>query len=106
MPGEEIKAEARIAEKSENGFRVPASVQKMISRVRDTFQINVPMDKLFEVGTISDMSRVLAEHEQRPGMVDKIARIHKRLAEMSDAEASEMLNEKKNVRGESHHESV
>ena len=79
---------------------------QMISRVRDTFQINVPMDKLFEVGTISDMSRVLAEHEQRPGMVDKIARIHKRLAEMSDAEASEMLNEKKNVRGESHHESV
>jgi len=68
---------------------------QMISRVRDTFQVNVPMADLFEVGTIADIAKVLVKYEPKPGHIEKVARVHKKLAAMSDDQVSALLGEKK-----------
>ncbi|ASS74684.1 hypothetical protein CIG75_06660 [Tumebacillus algifaecis] len=72
---------------------------QMIGRVRELFQIEVPVTKLFSVTTIGGLAELLCEYEQKPGQAEAIARLRKRLANMSDDEKRAMLEAKKTGRG-------
>jgi amino acid adenylation domain-containing protein len=48
---------------------------QVISRLRDIFQIELPLRSLFEARTVGGFARVITEHELKPGQTEKIARI-------------------------------
>jgi hypothetical protein len=68
---------------------------QLITRVRDIFQVDLPLRRLFEAPTVSQMSNVLIAHETRPGQTEKIARVLKRIEGMSAAEVREALRQPK-----------
>jgi len=75
-------------------------VTQMIARLRDTFGVQAPMHVLFEMGRVADVASVLAEHEPKPGHVEKVAQIHLRLMKMSDGEAEALLAAKRGAKEE------
>ncbi|ARU63622.1 hypothetical protein CBW65_23350 [Tumebacillus avium] len=75
------------------------NAMQMIGRVRETFQIEVPVTKLFSVTTIAGLAELLTEYEQKPGQAEAIARVRKKLMNMTDEEKRAMLEAKKKVRG-------
>ncbi|TCP54488.1 amino acid adenylation domain-containing protein [Tumebacillus sp. BK434] len=75
------------------------NAMQMIGRVRETFQIEVPVTKLFSVTTIAGLAELLTEYEQKPGQAEAIARLRKKLMNMTEEEKRAMLEAKKKVRG-------
>ncbi len=68
---------------------------QVIARVRDTFQVTLPVRVVFEARTIADLSLALATNEVQPGATEKIARVVLRLKHMSDDEKMEILQRQK-----------
>jgi len=56
---------------------------QVISRVRESFQIALPLRSLFEAPTVADLAVTLAALEPSPGRVAAIARLHQKLGGMS-----------------------
>ncbi|MBV9787345.1 MAG: hypothetical protein JOZ51_04180, partial [Chloroflexi bacterium] len=54
------------------------SAARMLSRVRETFKVDIPMRRLFEATTVAAMAELIVAHEARPGQTDKIARVLQR----------------------------
>jgi amino acid adenylation domain-containing protein len=61
---------------------------QVISKVRDTLQIDAPVRELFEAPTIEEFARALARHEARPGQTERIATIFKEVSAMTASEAA------------------
>jgi acyl transferase domain-containing protein/acyl carrier protein len=59
---------------------------RLLKQLGDTFQIELPLQSLFEFPTVETLSRTLIANETQPGKTEKIARIIKRLKEMSTKE--------------------
>ena len=59
---------------------------QLVSRVRDVFRVELPLRGLFEMPTVEGMCRSIVAYETEPGQSEKIARILKRIADMSDDE--------------------
>lgn len=70
---------------------------QVIARVRDTFQVTLPVRTVFEARTIADLSLALTTNEAQPGSTEKIARVVIRLKNMSEAEKAEILQRQKNA---------
>jgi acyl carrier protein len=68
---------------------------QVIARVRDTFQVTLPVRTVFEARTIADLSLALTTNEAQPGSTEKIARVVIRLKNMSDAEKAEIFQRQK-----------
>lgn len=68
---------------------------QMVSRVRETFQVDVPMDQLLAAGTIAGVADALVRHEKVPGQIEKIARVRKKLDAMSPEQVAALLAAKK-----------
>jgi amino acid adenylation domain-containing protein len=56
---------------------------RIVSRVAGTFQVEVPLRRLFEKPTVAELAAAVIEHESRPGQSEKIARALLRLEALS-----------------------
>ena len=71
----------------------------LVSRVRETFQVNLPLRSLFEATTVAAMAKLIIANEGRPGQTAKIAQMLKRLNSMPAADRQRMLEQKRKERG-------
>jgi acyl carrier protein len=56
---------------------------QLVSRVRDAFQMQVPVRALFKAPTVAEFVDALRAMEPKPGHVDRVARIRERVEAMS-----------------------
>ena len=68
---------------------------QVISRIRETFKVELPLRCLFESPSVAELSQRLIAHEAKPGMTAKIAQIVKQLEGMSAEEAKQVLENRK-----------
>jgi hypothetical protein len=74
----------------------------LISRVRKTFQVDLPLRRLFETPTVAALAGMVVAAEARPGQSEKIARVLLRIKERSgDAPAAEAERREPALAGES-----
>jgi NAD(P)-dependent dehydrogenase (short-subunit alcohol dehydrogenase family)/acyl carrier protein len=59
---------------------------RLMMQLRDTFEIELPLQSLFEFPTVETLSHTLLANETQPGKTEKIARVIKRLKETSPEE--------------------
>lgn len=71
---------------------------QVISRIRETFKLDLPLRCLFESPTVAELSPRLIAHEAKPGMTAKIAQIVKQLEGMSAEEAKQALENRKAIK--------
>ncbi len=69
-------------------------VTQVLSRVRETFRVNVPLRKLFEEPTVSDLSDCITSLDPKPGRAEKVARALIMVQSMSSQEISQALERK------------
>ncbi|KAB8320090.1 non-ribosomal peptide synthetase [Tolypothrix campylonemoides VB511288] len=67
---------------------------QLISRLQQTFGVNLPIRSLFETPDVSGLVKVLIQHETEPGKVAATARLQQKLNQMSDEEIQAMLQTK------------
>jgi len=72
---------------------------QIISRVNKAFQVNIPLLCMFDSPTVADLAETILKHELVPGRITAIARLRKKIDEMSPNEIKEIIREKsiKNV---------
>ena len=56
---------------------------QIVSRVRETLQVDVPVRVLFQHPTVADLATALAAQERKPGHVERIAQLVLRIEGMS-----------------------
>jgi amino acid adenylation domain-containing protein len=66
---------------------------QMLSRLRATFQVELPLIIVFQAPTIAQLAQALVSFEVIPGQIEKIATINAELEGMSPEAVSEMLRE-------------
>lgn len=71
---------------------------QVISRIRETFKVELPLRCLFESPSVAELSQRLIAHEAKPGMTAKIAQIVKQLEGMSAEEAKQALENRKTAK--------
>ncbi len=67
---------------------------QLMSRLQQTFGVNLPIRSLFETPDISGLVEVLIRHETEPGKIAATARLRQKLNQMSDEEIQAMLQTK------------
>jgi acyl carrier protein len=65
------------------------------SRLRDIFNLELPLHSLFEATTIEKLAQLLITRQDRPGQVEKIAQIIEQINSMSEGEIEESLRQKR-----------
>lgn len=71
---------------------------QVIFRVRDTFQVDLPLRSLFEAPTVAELSLAMLAHEAKPGQTEKIAQVLKQIEAMSAEDIKETLQNRKRER--------
>jgi amino acid adenylation domain-containing protein len=66
---------------------------QLLSRLRSTFQLELPLRAIFEAPTIAELATTLVSFEVTPGQVERIAAIAADLENMSTEAISEKLRE-------------
>ena len=64
---------------------------QVISRVRNTFEIEIEVGRIFEEATVAELAETLIAREPEPGQTEKIAIILKRLNSMTDEDVDAEL---------------
>jgi hypothetical protein len=72
----------------------------LVSRVRETFQVKLPLRRLFEAMTVAAMAKLIIEHEATPGQTEKIAQLLKRIKSMPAADRQKALEQKRKARSQ------
>lgn len=72
---------------------------RVISHVRDTFQVELPVHCFFDAPTVAGLTEVLKNYETVPGRVLAIAQILEKIDAMDAEEIREMLHDKRKNRG-------
>jgi hypothetical protein len=70
---------------------------QLLSRLRGIFQLELPLQLVFETPTIAELAPALIKYESKPGQVEKIAAITTQLERMSPEAISEMLHQSMNT---------
>jgi acyl carrier protein len=76
------------------------SAARLITRVRETFKVDLPMRRLFEATTVAAMAELIVANEARPGQTEKIARVLQRLRSSSAEEKRQLLDQKRRERSQ------
>jgi hypothetical protein len=71
---------------------------QLVSRLRQTFQLEFPLRHIFESPTIEGLAGSLTHYEAKPGQVAAIARLRQQIKGMSPDEIQAMLREKKKAK--------
>jgi acyl carrier protein len=64
---------------------------QLISRLRDTFGVEMPLKAMFEVQTLAEMSQYLVKHQPTPGRVEKISRVIASVEAMAGEQVAKSL---------------
>jgi hypothetical protein len=64
---------------------------RVISRVKSLFDVGIDVRSIFEEATVARLAEVLIAQESKPGQVEKIALILKKLNDMTDEDAGAEL---------------
>jgi acyl transferase domain-containing protein len=67
---------------------------QFISRVRDTFKVELSLRQLFESGTIAELSEIIVAAESQTGQIGRIAQLLVMVENMSAEEVSRSLQER------------
>ncbi|MBV9787370.1 MAG: amino acid adenylation domain-containing protein, partial [Chloroflexi bacterium] len=67
----------------------------LLSRVRDAFQVSLPLQTMFESTTVAVLAERLVEHESQPGRTEKIARLIQRIKGSSREELQQTLEQRR-----------
>lgn len=70
---------------------------QLISRLRESFRMEIPLRCLFEARTIGKLAVSMVAYEKKPGVLEKTAQVLNKLASMSPEEMQEALSRKKTV---------
>jgi Phosphopantetheine attachment site len=70
---------------------------QVISRVREEFEVELPVRMMFEGMTVAGMASVILSREVDPGRSEKIAATMKAVEEMSEGEFAHMLELKREL---------
>ncbi len=71
---------------------------QLISRLREAFQVQLPLRVAFESPTVAKLSRVLIKNETKPGQTEKIALLLKQVKKMPAPEISALLAKKRTAK--------
>jgi len=66
---------------------------QFISRVRDTFKVELPLRQLFDAGTVGELSDFIVAAEAEPGQIERIAQVMVMVESMSADEVARKLQE-------------
>ncbi len=70
---------------------------QLVSRLREVFQVEVPLRVLFDAPTIGQLAQYLGEHESQPGMVQQTAKIFNDLERMSPEEVERAIGQQQTL---------
>ncbi|HEY7415575.1 MAG TPA: non-ribosomal peptide synthetase, partial [Ktedonobacteraceae bacterium] len=74
------------------------SATRLVARLSKTFQVTLPLRRLFETPTVADICTALVEYEATPGRTVKIAALRKRVEALSEDDVRALLRAKKSER--------
>ncbi len=66
---------------------------QFISRVRDTFKVELPLRQLFDAGTVGELTDFIVAAEAEPGQIERIAQVMVLVESMSADEVARKLQE-------------
>jgi len=66
---------------------------QLVSRIRDMFQLEVPLQKIFESPTIAGLALAITQLRAQKEQAEQLDRLLSELEQLSDAEAEKLLNE-------------
>ena len=66
---------------------------QFISRVRDTFKVELPLRQLFDAGTVAELTDFIVAAEAEPGQIERIAQVMVMVESMSADEVARKLQE-------------
>lgn len=72
---------------------------QLIARLRDMFQVDICLGDLFAAASVAGLSQVMTAQEAKPGQTVRIATALQRVAALSDAEVSRLLQERQTTAG-------
>jgi len=66
---------------------------QLVSRLRNTFQIELPVALLFDVPTLGQLAEAILKHEPVPGQIEKIAMLINQVQNLSDADVEQVFEQ-------------
>ena len=72
---------------------------QLISRLRSSFQLELPLRNIFEAPTIAELAEMMIADEKNRDTIEKTAQVLLSLSELSDEEAEKMLTENSELPG-------
>jgi acyl carrier protein len=68
---------------------------ELVAKLRSTFQVDLPMRSLFDAATVAGISKELIAIESKPGQLEKIAQLVKKIQDMSAGEVQHALHSRR-----------
>jgi amino acid adenylation domain-containing protein len=71
---------------------------QLVSRLREAFQVEILLRNVFEQPTVAELAEAIQKLEQKPGQVQLLAELHKKIASMTPDQIRVALENKRGLR--------
>jgi len=68
---------------------------QLINRLNDLFQVQLPLRLIFDAPTVESFASLLRQFSDEPGRVDRTAQLILQLAELSESDAQDLVDDRK-----------